>query len=581
MENNMINIKTIRELSDFGFFIPKYQRGYRWKEQQVEDLLNDIDSFDPERTKTWYCLQPLVVKECKEQNLDSSRIWFEVVDGQQRLTTIYLIGHYINEMWRGKGKDPEIQLIYETRKKSSHFLKQLETINDDVEVDHSNIDYYHISSAYKTINDWVKKPENKSFKKDSFIDKFLNNTKVIWYESKETDAITIFTRINMGKIPLTNAELIKALFLNLNSSNSKDADSEKTRLRQEKIRLKQLQIANEWDRIEYALQNSEFWYFINESENDLPTRIEFVLDLMSDKPNDADEYYTFRYFSNKFKHNSKEENREDEITKNWDEIKQYFQTLEAWFCDRELYHKIGFLISTGEKIDDLLECSKDSTKTDFRGKIDAKISEKVNVNLDSLGYRDAKKVRRVLLLHNIQSMLDNKSENSRFPFDRYKNEKWDVEHIHSVQEEMPSKEQHQKDWIKAASEFIIDDEGLKGRAGEFDKDGDFDTLYKDILNYFNGKGQHEEIDDISNLALLDSGTNRGYKNAVFPVKRKTIIEKDSSGTFIPLCTKKVFMKYYNLNVLQMTFWDQDDRQNYLDDIKKVLRPYMTNKNEEK
>jgi len=72
--------------------------------------------------------------------------------------------------------------------------------------------------------------------------------------------------------------LIKALFLN--SSNFAKADSEK-------LRLKQLEIASEWDRIEYALQDDSFWYFINKNENTLATRIEFIFNLMSDKPSDV------------------------------------------------------------------------------------------------------------------------------------------------------------------------------------------------------------------------------------------------------------------------------------------------------
>ncbi|MDM8555624.1 DUF262 domain-containing protein [Desulfococcaceae bacterium HSG7] len=575
MENNIIDIKRVSDLFDFGFFIPAYQRGYRWEKQQIEDLLNDISDFTPReiensKDKTWYCLQPLVIKKCdkitKKKHCLSDKS-FEVIDGQQRLTTIYLIGHYINEMWRGKDKDAEIKLSYETREKSSAFLNQLIiNPNNEVEIEKSNIDYYHISSAYKTINDWVQGNKNENFHKDNFIDKFLNNTKVIWYESEEIDSIAIFTRINMGKIPLTNAELIKALFLN--SSNFKDNDTEK-------IKLKQLKIANEWDIIEYSLQNPEFWYFINEPKNDLPTRIEFIFDLMANKPIDADEYHTFRYFSKKFKYYN-----DEEITNNWDEIKQYFQTLEEWFLDRELYHKIGFLVSTGTKIKDWLNFSKKFTKSDFKKKIDAKITEKVNVDIDNLEYGNAQ-IKRVLLFHNIQSMLNNELENSRFPFDRYKNEKWDIEHIHPVQDEMPQLKKHQKDWLIEASKFIKNDKHLKQKVESFDND-DFEALYIEILNYFSENKTHKDIkndDDISNLVLLDSGTNRGYKNAVFPVKRKTIIEKDRQGTFIPLCTKNVFMKYYSNEVPQMTFWGEKDRNDYLNDIKKILNPYLQSQNE--
>jgi len=74
--------------------------------------------------------------------------------------------------------------------------------------------------------------------------------------------------------------------------------------------------------------------------------------------------------------------------------------------------------------------------------------------------------------------------------------------------------------------------------------------------------------------LLDVGTNRSYKNAVFPVKRKMIIEKEKMGTFVPICTKNVFMKYYCSKVEQMTFWGEEDKNAYFNDIKSVLKGFL-------
>lgn len=552
-----IAIKPISEILNFDFFIPKYQRGYRWTEQQVEDLLNDITDFQLNEInnteKSWYCLQPLVVK--KKGNA------FEVIDGQQRLTTIYLIGHYINEMWRGKDKDPEINLYYETRPDSPKFLKEL-VVNKggEIDIEKENIDFFHISIAYKTIHTWVKENKNKDFKKDTFIGKFLNDTKVIWYETTEKDTISMFTRINIGKIPLTDAELIKAKFLN--SSNFE---------KKETVELKQLEIANEWDNIEYSLQNKEFWYFLN--ENELDTRIEFILDLISDKPKDAKKHFTFIHFNEKFKNYT-----EQEITDNWQLIRNYFLTFQEWFNDRELYHKIGFLITNGVKINELYNLSQTKTKIEFKQELHKKISELIPDDFEDLTYKD-KKTRIVLLMFNIQTMLENELESSRFPFDRYKNEKWDIEHIHSVQEEMPSSEKHQKDWLTNANLFI-DHEKNTNLANEItsfiknSNDKNFDTLYLKILDYFSENQKHDNINDISNLCLLDYKTNRGYGNDVFPVKRQKIIEKDKNGTFIPIGTKNVFLKYYSSKVFQMTFWGEQERLDYINQLNKTLKPYL-------
>lgn len=581
---NYLTEKTIGDLLEFKFFIPSYQRGYRWAERQIEDLLEDINAFIPtpiEKTdrKTWNCLQPLVIKECDEKiknknNLEG--IWYEVIDGQQRLTSIFLLIHYANEMWVGKQKVSEFQIKYETRDESFEFLQKqkIDESTDEAIINYDNIDFHYMTKAYNKIHDWVKnfkKKYKKDFDNNDFQSKLKSNSKVIWYEvSAEKDAIEIFTRINMGKIPLTNAELIKALFLN--SSNFPNSVTEE-------IRLRQLEIATEWDRMEYSLQNDELWYFINNSENILLTRIEFLFNIMKNIDgikNGNDQYSTFRFFSDKFKLKNK-----DEIDANWKEIKRIFQTIEEWFTDRELYHKIGYLISTGEEIKELLKEVKNKQKQEFKKLLDIKIAEKVKCNnLEELEYGKNHLIRNILLFHNIQTMLRNKNESNRFPFNRYKKESWDIEHIHAVATELPKNKQHCIDWLNNSKEFIEDNHTLISKITDFvdcyDKQinanpESFEKLANLVLEYYSKKSNIEtDINDLSNLVLLDSGTNRSYKNAVFPAKRKFIIEKEKEGMFIPICTKNVFLKYYTQDVIQMTFWDEKDRKAYFDNIKSTV-----------
>ena len=87
-----VKLRSVHELQGLQFFIPSYQRGYRWSKTQIEDLLSDIWEYYQQVTQTstdvagkFYCLQPLVVRHRSEND-----VW-EVIDGQQRLTTIYLI----------------------------------------------------------------------------------------------------------------------------------------------------------------------------------------------------------------------------------------------------------------------------------------------------------------------------------------------------------------------------------------------------------------------------------------------------------------------------------------------------------
>ncbi|HAT3994190.1 DUF262 domain-containing protein [Elizabethkingia anophelis] len=557
--NNILELKTVNELQEYNFYIPSYQRGYRWTSKEVLELLNDISNFTPrlidELTdeKTWYCLQPIVIRELEESK-------YEVIDGQQRLTTIYLILHYLNQDFVEARRDKLFSLDYETRTDSKDYL-----LNLVEEVNEENIDFYYISNAYKTISGWFE-DKDPNFDKGNFRSKFKFNSKVIWYLSKEIDSISIFTRINIGKIPLTNSELIKALFLNSSNFNKEN----------EKLRLRQLEIATEWDNIENSLQDNKFWYFLN--QNNLSTnRIEFIFNLMNDDPDVDDNYSTFRFFSEKFINGNNEI-----LNNNWQEVKRYFQRFNEWFNERELYHKIGFLISIdGVNIKDLYLKSDEMTKSEFKSLLDELIkSEFKNIDLSELQYSDTKEVRKVLLLYNILTMLSSSQDNSYFPFDLYKKEKWDIEHIASVKDKMP--EQNKDQWLNDAIFFIGNKDeteiNLRKKITSWESDDDeFKEIFEEIVTYFNSElNTDDDINSLSNLTLLDSSTNRSYKNAVFPFKRKIIIDRDKQGVFIPICTKNVFLKYFSEYPPKISLWSQEDRENYETDLFKVLNAYLEN-----
>ena len=556
---NILELKTINELQELNFYIPSYQRGYRWSKKEVEELLNDISDFIPRLVdntdeKTWYCLQPIVVKQ-RENGL------FEVIDGQQRLTTIYLILHYLNRRFAEDFKEKLFELNYETRENSKSFLQN----PNGQENKNDNVDFFYIADAYETISNWFTNKVS-NFDINDFHSKFKFNSKVIWYQSYEEDPIAIFTRINIGKIPLTNAELIKALFLN--SSNFEKGDSKK-------LKQKQFEIATEWDNIEYALQNNRLWYFLNKNKT-ATNRIEFIFDLMNDQKDTNDEYSTFRFFSQKFRNKTQEI-----IEKNWAEVKQHYQRFNEWFHERDLYHKIGYLLCVeADNIKNLYEKSRNLTKNEFRKYLDDIIKENLkNVSLDDLQYGD-EKVKNVLLLYNIITMLNSEKDHSYFPFEIYKNENWDIEHITSVKDTMPDK--NRKQWLDDAIIFIDDSKAeaqeIKRNVEKWDgDDGDqFKLIFESIVSHFNSYLKDDDINDISNLTLLDSETNRGYKNAVFPFKRKTIIKRDKEGVFIPICTKNVFLKYFSEYPPAISFWTQTDRENYEKDLENILKNYLNN-----
>ncbi|MCL3781163.1 DUF262 domain-containing protein [Prolixibacteraceae bacterium JC049] len=583
-----LTLKPINDLLGDKFFIPAYQRGYRWTKRQVEELLNDIwdfrDSSQEGPKEAFYCLQPVVVSK-------NNGSW-ELVDGQQRLTTINLILEYLKGVLEILGKE-KYTIYYETRPDSYEFLQNIDLSRKD-----ENIDYYHICTAYETIDNWFKSKDGNA--KINFLNTLLNddesgkNVKVIWYDltdenSQEDYAIDVFTRINIGKIPLTNAELIKALFLGKVKSNNGN---------EERVYLKRLQIANEWDLIEYTLQKNNFWHFIHEGSKNYDTRIEYIFDLMKKKPKDAEPYFTFHAFNEDF--------GEKEIDDIWLDIKKYFQTFQDWFNNREFYHYIGYLIATSTPITELINNSANKSKTQFREYLIEEIAKGLSYDIDDLEYgnKSMKHIRPMLLLFNIQTLLNNPVANSYFPFDLYKTENWDIEHIRSVQSEKPVGGK-QRNWLEVVLVYFtgIDDIELtesqekaieKLDAEEKDiaesiwnllqtkkiSDEGFTKVYDKVLIYFEEDSVPDTINSISNLTLLDAKTNRSYKNAPFPVKRKTILEKDTTGTFIPLGTKNVFLKAYSTKHSNLMYWQAEDEKNYMEALKNTLSVFTQTSKEQ-
>jgi len=593
MSENKLVLKSINQLLEKNFYIASYQRGYRWSPVQVEQLLNDVWDFSQKNKsgEEFYCLQPIVVRPCNWFNKSTSEnSGWEVIDGQQRLTTIrivlsYLVKEHLKRTLNEAYKKKEFTIQYETRPSSEAFLK-------DLKEDISNIDFYYMWSAYKATSDWF---EDKDFNDcNKFLSTLLakkdidNPVKVIWYEiNEETSAIDIFTRLNIGKIPLTNAELIKALFLG--QANPSDQN--------QRANSKQLQIASEWDNIENTLQDKSFWYFIYDDDNKkLPqqkydTRIEFIFDLMKDKAIEDENYYTFYKFLEDDFESSK---NIDEI---WLSIKQYFLTFEEWYQDRELYHLIGFLITSGADIKKIKKESDQKTKKDFKKFLKTEIGKKVKIEIDNLKYGDIE-VNLILLLFNIHTLLANSKSKSRFPFDSYKNNDWDIEHIRS-QAEVELKGNERIEWAKLVLEFYtglnVDDNYIKKQRNEIEKLSDkkekqtcerlikfiiedhtndeWNHLYIEISKIFKEEKPPEE-DGIANLTLLDAGTNRAYKNAFFPIKRMEIMKREMKGSFVPIVTKNVFMKAYSRRFDKVMYWDQNDANDYLKAMKKCVNNYV-------
>lgn len=556
------------------FFVPSYQRGYRWTESQVKTLVSDL--YENVTSNKDYCLQPIVVRKCP----DKSKGDFELVDGQQRLTTIFILLLYLKNHYVAWAQS-KFSLNYETRVNTSAFLKDMKP-----ELANTNVDFYHIYMAYRHIDDWFSlRPEFHGdlgligAAQNKLYTYIVDHAKVIWYECSESeDPVKLFTRLNIGRIKLTNAELVKALLL----KSSIGADHERRRL----------EIAMQWDNMEKQLCSGEdeLWYFLTrESPERYPTRIEFLFDLMARKdPCERDEYFTFFYFEKQLSRES--------VEQLWEAIVNNFLRLKEWFEDKEFYHLIGYLISSGSAtMSEIFGLATDKRKSEFRKAIKSKIRNSLTTDLgmdleyDNLSYErngDKPVISKLLLLFNVLSILK-EDVYQRFPFSKCNKSEWSLEHIHAQQSQGLKTAEHRREWLKMHldslrtifasnenTELIEEVEHACNSESELAKDR-FEDLFTRVTSKLSEDGDLDYIHSLSNMALLKKSDNSALNNSTFDVKRNKIIEMDQKGEFIPYCTKMVFLKYYtNSGATQIHFWGAKDREAYLDAINRILKPYL-------
>ncbi|MFC4818114.1 DUF262 domain-containing protein [Flavobacterium sp. GCM10023249] len=588
---NNITLKAIGE-PDFlnnHFFIPSYQRGYRWTQKEVINLLEDIQEFQEKENKEkgeFYCLQPIVV--IKKNG------YYEVIDGQQRLTTLFILLSCLKEERKLMFKSDALYTIeYETREKegcsSKEFLNNLANIED---LDKTNSDFYHMSQAYLTIKNWFAKGEINIV---DFLNTLLktnnkegidsaNNVRFIWYEVVEEikDPIEIFTRLNMGKIPLTNAELVKALFFVTNKED------------QEKLRY-QLQMGYEWDQMENNLQDKNFWYFLTSKSYKGSNHIELIFDLMAhkyakltsiDSKHKDDDLYTFYVFNelinNKLVPEKNPGTVEEAKEYLWDKIKSHYRQFIDFYNHNEYYHLIGYLIHSNHKnnISDIVSLAANETKTNFIESLKKKITSQFSCELSELSYEDSyHETHNALLLFNVLTTM--KSNYNRFPFEKFKEENWSLEHIHAQNsEDLKTEKQRrylledQKKYFENTDKVVFENILQLLQKREI-SDQEFNTLQNDLFSKFSDINAEHSI---QNMALLSRDDNSSLNNNIFPIKKDRIKELDEKGSFIPIGTKNVFMKYYSKNVEQNVSWNLEDQNAYYQELEKILTDYLPKKN---
>jgi uncharacterized protein with ParB-like and HNH nuclease domain len=586
-----IDFIPINTLKGKKFVVKDYQRGYKWEQEQIEALLKDIHNHKEGK----YCLQPLVIDE----NSDN----VELIDGQQRITTIYLLLHYF-------GIEQFYSIDYQTRESTREFLSsniqllkevaEAKTEWEDFVKQHpqfDNVDVFHLQLVYSRIYFYFEKRDK--YYKDSFLNKILYQLHVIWYDIKANNKIQqpeeVFLNLNSGKVLLTSSELIKALFI-LDAQNKYTPDIAK---------LKAAELATEWDIIENKLHDDTFWYFICDHKHyeTSDTRIDLIIDLANGlSPNSKlwDPMNGYRIYEELY--------LKGEVI-NWPNIKNTFNKLNEWFEDKILYHYTGFLIvSRITTLHAIITASKSKNKDEFRETLLKIIQDEFNkvitdqdkvykkYDLEVITYEgNRRECQNALLLLNIQYYLNNKSDN-KFPFNLYKSESWSVEHINPQNPREFNSVNAVVKWLHSFKLYFEKSEKEAKLRKEIDSiikvistgslnrrliDLKLSNQNKELLdNVISKITEVLELHDISNLALLDKVTNTMLSNKVFMEKRQVILDlyyMRSKAAYIPECTKDVFTKNFSKDddAVSDSIFGLADMEDYKSHIEKQLEIYYT------
>lgn len=570
-----IDLLNLHSLADNHpvFYVADYQRGYRWDREQVIQLMNDIHQNPKGKT---YCLQPIMLtkKEC-------SNDFLEVIDGQQRLTTLYILLKVLNN--RLKSFTIPFSIEYATRLTCIDFLKNIDQhsfVNEVGQIEESwskidkkvqNVDNYHIFSAFQTIHLWL---ETTKLDENTFLEKVSQDVKLIWYPVVTTESMNakkMFRNINSGKIRLTSSDLIKALFV---------LKFQKLSLPLAQRNQLKLEFSNQWNDIEKQLNQDNFWFFItNQNQVNYSTRIGLLFDLVTHSTKSSDPYSAYTKYA------------EEKVLLEWMKIVDVFRKIHEWSTDEKYYHRIGFLVNSDRmsfaNILEMYEKYQKEPKSRFYKALEDEIKAfRESFVLENINYNSHRVLcKHVLLLYNIL-IFEKDFPNQKFPFDKYVNEEWSLEHIHPQNPQDFSHIEDVKFWL-IDTQKILNQKHINGeeKLPVMDKIESFlEQIASENSSY--SKELRESIREIKdllevevathkidNLALLDKTTNSKLGNGLFKNKREIIlkIEGDDQENYVPYATVNCFVKKHTeKDFLQNEFWSEADATYYYQSIKKII-----------
>ena len=636
-------VLAFKELLGKSFNIPSYQRGYRWERENVEALLNDIQEFANSHKRPnkaddgFYCLQPVVVKKNHKLSAEAGHDVYDLLDGQQRLTTLWLILNSIKfkTLWDAldSSHKPLYTLQYECR--DNLFGDAVDPAADPLK----NIDLFYMKKAFDTISSWPGNPLdiiNKLVPQNPDVD--INNVRIIWYEfgqdadadgDSQSSSINVFSRLNYGKIALTDTELVKALVL-----QSDIYPEDGSRRSRSVMREHLFMISTEWDDIEKGLHDGQLWGMLTPDSyrpaNHMELLLRFVADEIQSKEkyeitdNQRRDFHIISKFLGVYDNSVSADQYADNVDRLWEKICDAYNAIRNWYVNDEFYHLVGLLalMQPGSNplplIKDIYRSytTGNSDKSAFKDYLKERVGDAIRITennddddkhrrlleLDELKYGEQNnRIIKILEAFNVYQHIVNRFVDSRFNFKKFKDFKvTSLEHIHPQHLNFSDTVKYDdvKVWFDTARSIVESDSEYDDNSPVARQVEKLETLLSDKEQFKKGQVREmcqtcvEHIDayfdkkagmdsghmhTLYNMALVDKDTNAALGNNLIDTKRRILQERENEGnTYVPLGTRYAFNKHFSKTVADMKFWSKNDREEYFSHVSDAYH-YFTDK----
>lgn len=569
-----------------GFYIAPYQRGYKWGSNEnepvlrlVKDIHKSFIGTDQNQSKEHY-LQYITLKPIK---IDSQHNFLEVIDGQQRLTTLSILLAVLNKIDPNCDNTANHKINYALSKSFLNnwiYDNNIEKIIAESTWEsfisqnpfENKQDVYYLFQAIKALNKYII----EEIGEENCLDFYKHLSKkiklIVNAVEPHVESEKVFRNLNSIKIPLTEAELIKALLLT-KAARNKDENLKTKRFKE--IMDIRTSLGRQWDEIQIKLNNPEIKSVFFPGQSDVMLGILRLTALVLDyKPinNSNEKYPIFEFFQNQI--------QEKEITtiEIFNKTVLIYKLLLEWYKDDRIYNALGFLFYNKSKKENSVSLlTKLLSKAINENKVPLKninvivfkhLSSIDNELIKTFDFHDDKpKIHDLLLLINL---FPNKI--NRFSFSEFEEKKWSLEHVFPQTPNLAESPLTNTD-KKNLEEIVNNQEKWKLIETLLNKKSLTPLEIEDLNEKL--KADTGLLNNIGNLSLLPIGENAALGNKLFNKKREIISKKISEGSFVPSHTFNVFSKLILPKTNSLKFWNKSDilaHQAYIsDEIEKIKK----------